>query len=337
MLYVPPPAELEAGLRGIIGAVAGDADLTDTQRRSLQAVLAHVFESDLEVDRLAPIDAGQLAAAVTEPPMRRQLIDAMLAVWMMRHPLDEVGFQRIHGYARALDVDEKLLRAARQQLEDHRRLVLVDFARASWQGEQLERMLEDDAGALAREMRALIRQKEAPEVAERWRRLADCPEGSWGQELHRFYDRHGFKLPGEAGAPPEVITYHDWVHVLARYDAIAVGEILVGAFMAANMHDDLAFSVMFLPMTIYETGIVPDNPIVTGHEGSLEKADAFDALGDALRRGRESPIDVLNMDHFAMAEVPLEEARDQLQLAPKREHSIADLPGEPGSAASGRG
>ncbi|MDZ7733184.1 MAG: hypothetical protein U5R31_08735 [Acidimicrobiia bacterium] len=42
--------------------------------------------------------------------------------------------------------------------------------------------------------------------------------------------------PTARSTPPS--APHDWVHVLTDYDAVAVGEILVGGFMAANMHDD---------------------------------------------------------------------------------------------------
>ena len=334
MLYVPDPTVLEAGARGLIGAVAGDGDLTDAQRRSMQAVLTHAFGSELELDRLAPLDADSLAAVVVEPTLRKQLVDAMIALWMMAHPPDEPAYERIMAYAKALDVDEGFLRVVRQQVEGHRKMVLLDYLRASWHGEEMRRLLREQPGSVLRQVGALVLHHEDTALVERWRGLADLPEGTWGHELHRFYDRHGFLLPGQAGSPPELITYHDWVHVLAQYDAVPVGEILIGGFMAANVHRESAFSGIMLPMMIYEVGVIPDNPVIDAHVGSLEAAGAFDAFGDALRRGRETPVDLLNMDHWAMAEVPIDEARAQLQLAPKGAHSIADFPDE--AASSGR-
>ena len=80
----------------------------------------------------------------------------------------------------------------------------------------------------------------APEdkaIARKWESLADHAPGTLGRSVADFYDAHHFPFPGERHGISELGAQHDFVHVLADYDATPEGEIDVFAFIAASMAD----------------------------------------------------------------------------------------------------
>ncbi len=117
---------------------------------------------------------------------------------------------------------------------------------------------------------------------------------------------------------PMLTTQHDWVHVASGYEATPIGEIQVSAFMAAQMLEDTALSILFFAWSIYESGMlkVPLSPGAVGTIGS-DPVNAHQ-VADALRRGSESGVDLLDLDHWAHAHRPLAEIRDEFDIGPKR-------------------
>ena len=124
-------------------------------------------------------------------------------------------------------------------------------------------------------------------------------------------------------------THHDWVHVAAGYEATPIGEIQVTAFMAAQMPDDTALSVLFFAWSVYESGMlkVPLSPGAVGTIGS----DPVNGqqVADALRRGGESGVDLLDLDHWDHAQRPLAEIREEFNIGPKRVEGPDSAPGGP--------
>ena len=45
----------------------------------------------------------------------------------------------------------------------------------------------------------------------------NCPEGSLGLGVWRFYRARGFTFPGRPESAPPNLAQHDWIHVLAEY------------------------------------------------------------------------------------------------------------------------
>ena len=113
-------------------------------------------------------------------------------------------------------------------------------------------------------------------------------------------------------------THHDWVHVASGYEASPIGELQVSAFMAAQMPEDTALSILFFAWSIYESGMikVPLSPGAVGTIGS-DPANGHQ-VADALRRGSESGVDLLDLDHWAHARRPLVEIREEFNIGPKR-------------------
>jgi len=323
MLQLPPPELALVCVRGVRAGAAPPDGLTEVQAATVTAVAGQVLGVTVDPSTLEPISPDELAAAVGDPALRHRMVAGMLALSLMAHPPDPAGPERIAGYARALGVDEAMLDAARRYVEGHRRWMLFDFARHGAFRPLLARQVDERGiGPLLRQVGALKGVTEDRELVARFRTLEGYPQGSWGRALWDFYQLEGWPLPGAKGAVPQVTSEHDWVHVLSGYPPTPLGEIQVTAFMAANARDDVAFSLLFLGLGVYETGAI-HLPIAPSHVGTMSSVpDAGAQLADAIRRGTACTVDSLFMDHWAHAERPLVEVREEFGVGPKH------LPGE---------
>ena len=79
----------------------------------------------------------------------------------------------------------------------------------------------------------------------------------------------------------------------------------------------MAFSLLFLSLGVYETGAIRI-PLGPSHVGTLADApDGGPQMADAIRRGAACTVDSLFMDHWANAERPLAEVREEFGVGPK--------------------
>jgi hypothetical protein len=318
VFHLPPPELAPTCVRGVVSGAAGDAELTAVQADVVTAMSTNLFATPVAPGAVGRIEPAELADAVTDTALRHQLVVAMIGLSLMAHPPDPEGPARIRRYAEALGVDEPMLAATRHYVEGSRAWMMFDFARHSAFRPLLKREV-DDRGVLPllRQIGALEGVTEDAGLADRFRTLELYPDGSWGRALWDFYQDEKWPLPGEKGAVPQATSEHDWVHVLSGYPPTPLGEIQVTAFMAANAPDDVAFSILFLAMGVYETGAIRI-PLGPSHVGTLStEADGPAQFADALRRGAACEADTLFMDHWANAERPLAEVRQELGVGPK--------------------
>ncbi len=155
---------------------------------------------------------------------------------MLAHPLPPAVAAAVDDYARALRVSERMVHAARELATQHLLALHADIERSTWYTNQKVH------GTLHGQFLEFVRSKLAytglvgdQAIARRWEALRSCPPGSWGKGVADFYDRHGFPFPGEPKGIEETGAKHDFVHVLADYDATPIGEIEVFAFIATSM------------------------------------------------------------------------------------------------------
>jgi hypothetical protein len=135
-----------------------------------------------------------------------------------------------------------------------------------------------------------------------------------------FYHRHGFTYPGQLDGISEVGARHDFIHVLADYPPTPEGEIDVFALIAAAMPDPRGFTQFAMTLGLFQNGAirhVAGKRIKIARTDTLADPGAPSRWADAMRRGAACTADVLNVDHFAMKDLPLEEARAKLGLLPK--------------------
>jgi hypothetical protein len=200
--------------------------------------------------------------------------------------------------------------------ERHLVLMYADVQRESWYNhEEARRVLGGHAFELLRSKVATLGGPEDPALAAKWEALGDCGAGTWGRAVFDFYGRHGFPMPGEPNSIRVVGAEHDWVHVLAGYDATPEGEIDVFAFIAASMGDDEGLAMFASTLGLFQNGSIHH---IAGVKIDIATADTLDRpgaparLADAVRRGAATSDDVLDLDHFAWKDVELDEARRRL-------------------------
>lgn len=321
-LDLPEPT-IGVVLGGVTGALsATDEGPTPLQWDLLDAVARHVLGSSLaprDVPRLVP---GELAAAVTDPDLRVLTVHLMVTLELALHPVPPALAQSVGRYARALDVAEPMVKAARRFAHHQLALMYLDMQRSS---EFTERTLSGIRhGRLVRLLRnKLAYENVVPdrEIARRWQALEACPDDSWGRAVAAFYHEHRFPYPGERRGISEVGARHDWVHVLAGYPPTPEGEIDVFALIAAASPDPRGFTQFAMTLGLFQNGAihhVAGKRVVIARTDTLDDPGAPDRWADALRRGAACTDDVLDLDHFAWKDIHLDDARARLSLGPKQ-------------------
>jgi hypothetical protein len=328
MLRIPPAAALPDMIAALVGAVGSDGRLLPVQRETVQAVCAVYGHPDIAAWLGRSLSPAEAALAITDPALREQLVHAMVVLAFYEHPATPERSRHIDAYARALGVRDHVAAIYRDYANEHFRRMVFDIARqapfAQW-----ERQFAHQEGLVtaARGMLATFDVAEAPAVADKFRRLEQCPAGSLGRKVWQMYRREGWLFPGERGAVPEGASMHDWVHVLAGYPPTPLGEIQVTTFMAAASPNPHVMGLVMLALGLFEAGAVS---MFNAHpQGrTMQQPHAPAALADSLRRGLAVNCDLLEgIDHWALANEPVSALRERFDVVPKQEPTPGADPG----------
>jgi hypothetical protein len=320
--FTPDQGELFA--RAMLGALDVAGHPTDLQYRIIGVVARHVMGADLDPHRIDPLHASEVATLVTDPAMRRRLVQGAVTLELLEDPTRELA-RHVRAFARALDVAEPMVDAAGRLARGQLALMYADIMRSSYYTEETEHL------ALHGHLWRLIRSKVAYSnvvasraIERRWRALADLPPGSLGATVAEFYGTHHFPFPGERRGIGEVGAHHDFVHVLADYPPSPEGEIDVFAFIAASMTDPRGFVQLVMTLGLFQNATikhVAGKRVVIAREGTLEDDGAAARFGDALDRGSRCEVEALCIDHFAIAAEPLDELREQFSIPPREDET----------------
>ena len=305
---------------GVIGGAMGaltppGATMAPVQRSVLDAVIARFgppgTPSTAEVEPLTP---EQVARWVPDPEDRRVLAHLVVALELMVHPLPRELEAHVEQYLAAVGVEVPYVSITRDTAREHLRRLHADLIRNSWYTEQtIEGIFHGHLGELVRSKLSYYAVGDDEHIARRWRALEDCPEGSWGHGVAEFYRVHGFPYPGEHHGIYEVGALHDWVHVLADYATDAEGEIDVFAFIAATMDDPRGFVQFIFTLALFQNAsidTVGGIRIPIARSDTLDGDGAADRLAESWWRASRCSADVMGgVDHFALADTPLEELR----------------------------
>ena len=111
--------------RGILAAVRGLDGLTPLQRRLLRAISRAVLGLDGVTGDEEPASEEELATALEGAPPRtkRRVVQLMLMLELLLHPLPHDIEEHVESFARALGVDEGLLRLTRRGMDLARNLL----------------------------------------------------------------------------------------------------------------------------------------------------------------------------------------------------------------------
>ncbi|MFZ4584385.1 MAG: hypothetical protein ACOYNI_04080 [Acidimicrobiia bacterium] len=314
-----------ACLRATVGAVSADNahPLNDTQYAVLDAVARVVFGLDVAVRTLQPLSAEETAQLIVDPAVRLRLVELMVTIELVLHPLPHAVAKSVDRYATVLGVNEPMVRAAREYASEHLVLMHADISRNSWyREEKLRETRLGKLGELVRSKLAMFGVRPDPQIEAKWAALADCPTGSWGRAVFDFYGENDFPLPGSRNGIEEVGARHDWVHVLAGYPPSPEGEIDVFSFIAATTDDPKAFPLVvttFAMFQDYSLTRVHGKKIVIARADTLSDPLAPEHFAEAVYRGIRCNVDVMAIDHFEYANRDLEELRAEFNIPPLRD------------------
>jgi len=204
LLEPPDAAEARLIAGGVAAAIAPDTGLTRLQRYMIEALTESMTGFAIPVTAIPKLGPEAFARVMhrRDAPFRSRMVQFMLLGELVLVPLPPEVVGRVEAYAAELGVDDAILKIARRYATGSLGLALIDFQRSGYMEEwtpastahlHTARALDE-----AWEMRC-----DEPELAARWAALADCPDGSLGQGIWRFYSARGFSFPGLLqSAPP---------------------------------------------------------------------------------------------------------------------------------------
>ena len=260
-----------------------------------------------------------LAAAITEPDARLAALERLLIAAMIVPPLTAARLERLDALARALD------RAKEPALADlhnllaghHRRLTAAlmsrfppsERIRTAWRRGRLA-----DRWRLAKSM---FRLPDA-QTAARYRELAQLPEDTLGRTFHDHCRRNEFALPGERGALPETMVFHDMAHALVGAGTDIAGEVHMGGFEAGCLRER-GFSMIEFAFLLFNLGA----KLPTDAAPAIGQVDV-DTLLRGYVDGRNATLDLLAWDPGAEVGEPLSVLRERYRISTMPQRNTHD-------------
>ena len=311
-LTVPTPSEVQAGLRAVKTLLTLESPLNPIETKLLAAVQRHILHSDVELDRLEPIEPAALAAAIERQPVREQLLMGMVVALFASGDAQPSQLEQARAYADALAVELHELEDLRLLIERRLTLLRFDVLRRIYIGETLTNAWKHEGAAgLVERLARFKGWAEDPELAARYLALGDLPEGTLGRAYFEHCRGDGFAFPGERYGTPEEIAVHDMAHVLGGYGTDPAGEMQVAAFTAGFRKREQSLSIMLFVLCQFDLG-VPMVPVAEPELGFFEP----EAFMKALRRGAEMNLDLFDgWDYWAVVDQPLEVLRERYNIA----------------------
>ncbi len=347
---VPPDAvETEMLARAIATAGAPPGGITEVQRAVINATVEAMSGYVLDVAYLPPVGPDEFAEVMRRrnQVFRERMVQVMLLLELLLVPLPPEVTERVERYAAALGVQDNMLRVTRKIASGSLGLALIDFQRSGYFEKMLERPPEHlhTASALEDAWEGVC---DDLLLAEKWAVLGDCPDGSLGHGVWRFYRARGFTFPGLPGSAPPTLAQHDWIHVLADYGSTVECEIEAFGFISRANDDPEAFSLLAMVLGLFETGYLFNaaNAFFEYDRGHMSRdADRMAVrLADAMARGanaawylddhgRGDETDFMAVDWFTYADWRLEDVRKHFGVPVKSAKAVAAgsvTPWEPG-------
>jgi len=326
MFLIHTPREhAEVVARAVVGACRVDGWQSPVQPQLLHTLFNRLLGEDLDFEKIEPLSAAEVAGTLSSAEERQELIHLMVAIEVLCNPLPERLERSVMQWATALHVHERGLLYARDLAKAELTKAVHDFYRMSWIGD-LDRR-SPDFDALLRNAGdkgyALTVEVNAAE-AERWSALGSCPQGSIGHSLWEFYRMRGFSFPGQPGSVNAAVAQHDWIHVLADYGTMPMGEIETSSFYNSAARTSSAMLVLLAVLALFESGLMPASVVVSQQPGhSLSAPGGFERMADAVARGTACDTDLLlDVDFFQHANEPLEAIRARFAVPPKSQRIL---------------
>ncbi len=301
--------EVEPLVAGLVGGIDVDGGPTDEQLVVLESITSDLWKrSDLSLNSIAPLSPDDAAKALLRPDTRLRFCEILMALELCRHPQSENQVEKVEEYVAALGISDIEIKTTREALEqgadeaskDLERFyggILPEISEVSLRDNYL-RLTEPDHG-----------------LAERLRSLHDLPVGSLGHAYLEFYRRNDITLPGDDIHLPAHYVNHDMNHVITGYEPTAPGEIARSAFLWAADDSRRNWLEFLITMSIHETGVL-NHGAIRAKVATLDRQGVPELFGEGLERGSQCTVDLSQIDHLALVEMPLDQVRAQFNVVP---------------------
>lgn len=201
------------------------------------------------------IDLPEVAAAIVRPRARLRLVQLAEIVALVDGRPRRAVVREVERLADALGVREPGLAVLRQVAAGRPRLARILMTRRILARVLVDAWRADGLRGARRLLSPLLLGRGAdPEVAWRYRQLGLLPAGTLGRTLWAHCTERRFGLPGEAGAMPERLLFHDVGHLLTGFSTEPAGEIQQGAFQAGFVRRD-GFAFFLFVILQFHLGI----------------------------------------------------------------------------------
>jgi tellurite resistance protein len=311
-LSTPPPDIARAGLRALNMVARRDGPLHDLERRMFDGIQTHILKTDIDVDALDPISPSELAAAVGPPELRERILSACILMALIDGEPTQSEADLLDELANALEVESHALADVKRLIAKQLRVARMDIARRSFLGQRGRAYLKHQGIAgLTRVLRSLLGFQNAG-LAERYQDLAHAPRGTLGREYYEFIRASGFSLPGEPNGAPEVIVFHDCLHVLAGYGTSSLEETQIASFQAGVLRKDPIYGLLFMlsqfHLGVQITPVTPAETLVADPELMLR------AFARGAKVTRDLCVEWVPQDDFDRS---VEELRYEYNIVPR--------------------
>lgn len=267
MQLITPSSEIAyAASRALKTVALSDGDVHELEQRFFASVQQHILKTSVDFAALEPIAPAELREIVTDPEIRERILSACIVMALIDSELSIEEGALLEQLAEALELSSYALKDVQRMLDHSFLPARIDVARRSFLGQRGRAYIaEHGLTGVARTVRALLG-IENPALAARYQALEHSPRGTLGREYFEFVRNNGFALPGEKGGAPEVVVFHDCLHVLGGYQTSSIEETQIASFQSGMLNKDPIFGLLFMlaqfhigvqitPITAAETGV----------------------------------------------------------------------------------
>ena len=310
-LKIPTPEQAYWGLRAMKAVALADGTLDDSERQVMAAV-QRVFGTHHQTEELEPITPEELAVALPDPQIRRQLVNGLVVMSLIDREVSPREAELVERFAVALQVTAPEVTNLRHVVKRELFHLRLDLARRFWLREKVAEIWKQEGlRGLAKFAAGMIGKYEDATVAARYQALEQYPAGSLGRSYWEYCRKNGFALPGEKGGAPEPILFHDCAHILSGYGTAPEEEVQVACFSAGFQRRD-PFLFVFFVLLQFHVGIRM-TPITAARTGFFDPEKAL----IAMRRGAAMNVDLNHgWDYWPVMGEQVEELRRRYNILP---------------------
>lgn len=302
-------SEVDSVIAGLLGSISTAEGPTAEQLTVLSSIAHHILgRANLDLAAVKPSTPGDVAQALQRPDARLRFAEIVLTLEMCRHPMAEDQVDLSEKYVTAMGLGDREIELTRIAIEQGAEAAATDLERS------YSKILPEISELSLRNKYLRLDQPDHT-LAARLKKLHDLPEDTLGYQYIEFYRRHGFTLPGDDVHLPAHYVNHDMNHVITGYEPTAPGEIARSAFLMAGNDSRHNWLEFLLTMSIHESGVLNHGEI-RAKVATIERDGVADFLSEGLRRGVQCSVDLSQVDHLAIAHLPLEQVRENFSVVP---------------------